>query len=355
MENAVAQIDKLRLAIERATSFDEITGLDDKIAAIQAIAKKCGAELPLQNMLAEGRLRAIRKGGEMLAGMDKNKGAATTRLHAATASAPRFSDIGIEKTQSHRWQLIFSEIPQDRFESHIGEYLASDDKELTITSAISLAKQLRKEKQKDKIRTAEHPTCIVSDLQTLIDKGETFTTIAADPPWQYGNQATRASTGNHYETMSIDELCALPVADICDDNAHLHLWTTNGFLFEAKDVMEAWGFEYKSCMVWVKPEMGIGNYWRVSHEFLLFGLRGKLEVWDHGQMSWLKASRHKHSRKPEEAYQKIEALSPGPYLEMFGRMPRNGWTVLGNQIEQDLSTPQAREIKIDAEHHRKTA
>lgn len=171
-----------------------------------------------------------------------------------------------------------------------------------------------------------------SDLNSLI--GSKFGTIYADPPWQYGNQATRASTDNHYETMTVDSLCEMPVREIVSDDAHLHLWTTNAFLFEAKRVMDAWGFEYRSVFVWVKPQMGIGNYWRVSHEFMLLGIRGKAKSFkERNHMSWKSFNRGKHSAKPDEVRQVIEKVSPGPFLEMFGRKPIEGWTVFGNQIQ----------------------
>ena len=142
-------------------------------------------------------------------------------------------------------------------------------------------------------------TCAVSDLQTLIDSGQIFGSIYADPPWPYSNQATRSATDNHYSTMSLEDIAALPVNQLTAPEAHLHLWTTNAFLFESKAILEAWGFEYKSCFVWVKPQMGIGNYWRLSHEFLLLGVKGRLTFLDHSYMSWLRHDRIGHSRKPE--------------------------------------------------------
>jgi N6-adenosine-specific RNA methylase IME4 len=179
-------------------------------------------------------------------------------------------------------------------------------------------------------------TCATSDLQKLIDSGKKFSTVYADPPWQYSNQGTRAATNNHYETMTISDIAALPIASLVADNAHLHLWTTNAFLFDAKSIMEAWGFQYKSCFIWVKPQMGIGNYWRVSHEFMLLGVRGSCPFMDRSQMSWAAIDRTKHSAKPEVVAQKIEKTSPGPYLELFGRQTREGWTVWGNEIEKTL-------------------
>lgn len=179
-------------------------------------------------------------------------------------------------------------------------------------------------------------TCAESDLQRLVDAGQKFGTIYADPPWSYSNQATRASTDNHYDTMSVEEIAALPIKQLSAENAHLHLWTTNAFLFESKSIVEAWGFEYKSCFIWVKPQMGIGNYWRVSHEFMLFGVKGKAPFMDRGQKSWVIEDRTRHSSKPESIAITVEKTSPGPYLELFGRRTRKGWTVWGNEIERDL-------------------
>jgi len=195
-------------------------------------------------------------------------------------------------------------------------------------------KELR-EKKKDHSRVSASESVsegTTSDLSSLI--GNKFGTIYADPPWQYGNQATRACTDNHYETLTVDALCKMPVREIIADDAHLHLWTTNAFLFEAKRVMDAWGFEYRSVFVWVKPQMGIGNYWRVSHEFMLLGIRGNAKSFkEKNHMSWKSFNRGKHSAKPDEVRQVIQKVSPGPFLEMFGRKPVEGWTVFGNQIQ----------------------
>ena len=117
------------------------------------------------------------------------------------------------------------------------------------------------------VSTAQRPS-IVADLQMLINDGHKFKTVMADPPWRYENTASRGAAENHYSTMAVQEICAEPIGRLVDDSAHLHLWTTNAFLEAAFTVMRAWGFEFKSCLVWVKPRMGMGNYYRVSHEFL---------------------------------------------------------------------------------------
>jgi N6-adenosine-specific RNA methylase IME4 len=129
--------------------------------------------------------------------------------------------------------------------------------------------------------------------------------------------------------MSIDAICAEPIDHLVEDNVHLHLWTTNAFLREAFDVIDARGFRFKSCLVWTKDEIGMGNYWRVSHEFLLLGVRGQLTFRDRTVRSWIQARRTRHSRKPGLVRALVETVSPGPYLELYGReeLLNSAWTV----------------------------
>lgn len=179
---------------------------------------------------------------------------------------------------------------------------------------------------------------IVRDLNLLRDSGHRFATVYADPPWPYSNTAARGAAENHYPTMTLDAILNEPVSSLIADAAHLHLWTTNAFLREAFDVVRAWGFRYKSCLVWVKPQIGMGNYWRVSHEFLLLGVRGSLPFHARTIRSWQLARRTVHSRKPFLFRSLIEQVSPGPYLELYGReeQPQTGWSVYGNQVERRL-------------------
>lgn len=173
----------------------------------------------------------------------------------------------------------------------------------------------------------------------------TFATIVADPPWRYGNTSTRGAAEDHYPTMSIEELCELPVArERAAEQAHLYLWSTAGHLPDAFSVMTAWGFEYKTYLVWVKPQMGMGNYFRVSTEIVLFGIRGGLRTNDRGLMNYFNAKRAKHSAKPRAFRELVKKASSGPYLEMFARCSKDqlitgcecsrcedGWEVWGNQ------------------------
>jgi N6-adenosine-specific RNA methylase IME4 len=187
-------------------------------------------------------------------------------------------------------------------------------------------------------------TCTVSDLDALVAAGRRFGCIYADPPWLYANQATRASTGNHYGGMTVEALCDMPVGSLALPDAHLHLWTTNAFLFDAPRIFAAWGFEFRSSFVWVKSSIGIGNYWRNSHEILLTAIRGDARRFnDHSLRSWMECDRGLHSAKPEQVRGMLERASPAPYLELFGRLPAERWTVWGDQIERNLLFVEAAE------------
>jgi N6-adenosine-specific RNA methylase IME4 len=168
-----------------------------------------------------------------------------------------------------------------------------------------------------------------------------YRTFVADPPWQYGNTAARGAAENHYGTMTIEELCALDaVPNHAADNAHLYMWTTSSHLPQAFEVMSAWGFEYKTYLVWVKPQIGMGNYFRTCTELVLFGVRGSMRTQSRDIRNWFEAPRSKHSAKPEVFHELVMKASPGPYLELFSRCTgagcdcskcRLGWTVWGNQ------------------------
>lgn len=157
----------------------------------------------------------------------------------------------------------------------------------------------------------------------------TFSTIVIDPPWRYENTITRGAAEDHYPTMSLGELADLELP--ADDNAHLYLWVTNGFLREAFDLIDAWGFIYKACITWCKPQIGMGNYFRNSTEHVYFALRGSLPTNANNVPTWFTADRTRHSAKPECFYDLVERSSPGPRLEMFARRRRLGWHTWGNE------------------------
>lgn len=178
---------------------------------------------------------------------------------------------------------------------------------------------------------------IVTDLRVLVRRGVRFSTIYADPPWAYDNRAARGAAERHYRTMSVADIAALPVPELAAASCHLHLWTTAAFLFEARTVLDAWGFKYKGIYAWCKPVLGCGNYWRNGCEFMLLGVKGDLPFQDRSVPNWLIADRGDHSAKPEAVRRLIERVSPPPYLELFGRkVVPHGWAVFGDQVARTL-------------------
>jgi N6-adenosine-specific RNA methylase IME4 len=160
-----------------------------------------------------------------------------------------------------------------------------------------------------------------------------YATILADPPWTHQQIGTRPPP---YPLLSTTAICALPVTDLAASDAHVWMWVTNASVFAGKQVLEAWGFQYRSMLTWIKPRFGMGPYLRNQTEHLLFGVRGKAPMQFHGQGTWLYAPVLEHSRKPAEQYAVIERCSPGPYLELFARRPRPGWHVWGNEVDSDV-------------------
>lgn len=174
----------------------------------------------------------------------------------------------------------------------------------------------------------------IIDLAKLAASGRKYGCVYMDPPWSYGNQGTRAATHKHYSTLTIQQIAGLPIGDLAAEKSHLHLWTTNGFLKDAIALLEGWGFDFKSTFIWCKPQLGIGNYWRCSHEILLLGVRGGKTFPPTNIKSWVEAPRGKHSAKPEAVRVLIEKVSPGPRIELFARRPSEGWDHWGDQVER---------------------
>lgn len=182
---------------------------------------------------------------------------------------------------------------------------------------------------------------IVQDLE-----GAKFGTILIDPPWRFINRTGKVAPEHRrlrrYSTLTIEELASIPVGELAEEKSHLYLWCPNALLPDGLKVMEAWGFTYKTKLVWYKVRKdggpdgrGVGFYFRNVTENLLFGIRGKLRTLQPGrrQVNMIISRKREHSRKPDEAYPIIESCSPAPYLELFARERVDGWTQWGDEIK----------------------
>jgi len=177
-----------------------------------------------------------------------------------------------------------------------------------------------------------------------------FKTILADPPWRFENRTGKMAPEhkrlNRYPTLMLEEIKEIPVQLVCASSAHLYLWVPNALLKEGLEVMDSWGFKYKSNLVWHKVRKdggpdgrGVGFYFRNTTELILFGVRGNMRTLDPGrtQVNIIRTQKMEHSRKPDELYEIIEQCSPGPYLELFARGKRQNWNVFGNQATEEYT------------------
>lgn len=176
-----------------------------------------------------------------------------------------------------------------------------------------------------------------------------FKTVLADPPWRFANRTGKVAPEHRrldrYSTMDLEAIKALEVKDVVATNAHLYLWVPNALLPEGLAVMEAWGFRYVSNIVWAKRRKdggpdgrGVGFYFRNVTEILLFGVRGSMRTLPpaRSQVNMIETRKREHSRKPDEQYPFIESCSPGPFLEMFSRHARKGWTLWGDEADEEV-------------------
>jgi N6-adenosine-specific RNA methylase IME4 len=192
-------------------------------------------------------------------------------------------------------------------------------------------------------------THVASPADDLLDfaAGRRFATVLVDPPWRFENRTGKVAPEHRrlsrYGTLTLDQIKALPVSKIVSDTAHLYLWVPNALLPDGIATMQAWGFTYKSNIVWHKVRRdggsdgrGVGFYFRNVTELILFGTRGKNArtlAPGRRQVNLFSTRKREHSRKPDEQYAIIESCSPGPHLELFARGTRQGWTTWGNQAD----------------------
>jgi len=173
-----------------------------------------------------------------------------------------------------------------------------------------------------------------------------FAVIVADPPWNWRAWSSRGegrSASRHYDVMSLDDIMAMPVEDIAADDCALFLWATSPMLPQAIEVMDAWGFTYKTvAFMWIKvalsgrPMTGMGYWTQQNAEFVLLGTRGRPRRKSASVHSVVMERRGRHSEKPEAVQERIEELLDGPYCELFARRRRDGWTCWGNELEEEI-------------------
>ena len=207
--------------------------------------------------------------------------------------------------------------------------------DVSISTAYQQIRRIEKEAKREARR--EENRAKVSEAQApedIIKAEAKFATIVIDPPWDWGDEGDQDQMGRarpDYATMSKEQLMALPVGTLADEDCHLYMWITNRSLPKGFDLIQAWGFRYITAITWAKPSFGMGNYFRGQTEQILFAVKGSqpLKRKDVGTLFTAPRGPNGHSSKPVEFYDLVESCSPGPFLEMFSRHNREGWTAWG--------------------------
>ena len=310
------QWDNIRKQIEEAKDINELNSLRDQMEALRLAAKQLKQSLEVQNKIADYRLRVDRRRGEWI-GKNIKQGGDRKSNSSDRSLIPILKNIDVSYNESIKLQAIAS-LPEKLFEKHIEEVKRSNE-ELTTVGIIKIARELKR--QQKPINTPDIPT------------GQ-FEIIYCDPPWRYEFSKTNTrEIENHYATMELEDIKALkiPAAKDCI----LLLWATAPKLEGAMEVINAWGFKYRTCAIWDKGKIGMGYWFRGQHELLLLAVKGNpiIPLPENRFSSVIKSPRTKHSEKPIIVCEMIEKMFPNKkYLEMFARNNRKGWVTWGNEI-----------------------
>lgn len=325
----LARLSAAARMLAEAKTMDEIKRVHDIATAAATYARAAKIGLEAQNHAAEIKLSAERRAGELLRQLDRDERAGAGRPSKIAPDvghnfkpseyATVLTDTGTTRQDASRWQRI-ADMPEPAFVEYIAETKAAG-KELTTTGALQAAAR----------STAPEPAV----TPPLPDRK--YRCIVIDPPWPVAkierDERPNQGVALDYPTMTLDEIAALPVAELAAaDGCHIYLWTTQKFLPDAFSLFNAWGVRYQCLMTWVKPTGMTPYSWMYNTEHVLFGRIGKLDLQRMGLKLSFEAQVTRHSEKPAVFYERVAQASPEPRLDMFARNTRDGFDVWGNEV-----------------------
>ena len=289
-----------------------------------AAKNSCGSRDPqLSAMAKAGAAKAAERGGSR----DPQGSASEPRSRPDDGHASRRAlaeAAGVSTGTVARWDALEKKAPSVA-KALVEGKIDTAEANIQVRAIKEKEREAKRQENAEAVAAAPSPRALVGK--------QVFSTIVLDPPWDWGDEGDADQLGRArptYQTMPIGELMKLPVAALAAKNSHVYLWITNRSLPKGFALLDAWGFRYITTLTWCKPSIGMGNYFRGSTEQILFGVRGSLALKRKDIGTWFAARRPgRHSTKPPESYELIESCSPAPYLEMFSRSGRKGWTVWG--------------------------
>jgi len=320
--------DQAKKAIAACVNVDELKHIRDQAQALMAYAKQARESLEVQNNVAEIKIRCERRIGEFSQQLPKEK----SNQYAASHHGEKQTKTSILKSagiKHHERYESIANLPEKEFEAHIQEVKKSNE-ELTTMGLIKLA---RTNDHKEKVNK------IKDDFESSELPNKKYSVIYADPPWEYFAGGLK-NQSRHYKNMSMDEIIALPVSDLSNDDCILFLWVTFPILKDCFRVIEYWGFEYSTCgFVWVKknknneqPFFGLGNWTRSNAELCLIATKGSIKRMDASISQVVMTHIEEHSKKPDIIKDKIvQLVGDLPRIELFARNKTKGWDSWGNE------------------------
>jgi N6-adenosine-specific RNA methylase IME4 len=346
-------------ALAEARSVDEVKDIRDQAMAMKLYARQARNK-ELEADAAAIRLQAERRLGEMMAAQPKAKGGGdgsnqhgkSNRVSEKPGSLPAtLAEAGIDKNLASRARTLAA-LSDEKFEQ-----VVADTRDAGTRAVKSVVRVVELEQERAAVQPRVEHGGTVADLAALAASGKRFSVIYADPPWGFqcwdGKDKRVASRGSvtPYDTMEMADIAALPIADLALPDCALFLWAVWPTMPEAFGIIESWGFEYKTCgFSWTKAPsdresyteddiyVGLGYWTRANNESCLLATRGNPKRLNADVRQAIIEPRRDHSRKPDCVRHRIERLVAGPYLELFARSERPGWTVWGNEIAREAAT-----------------
>ena len=314
-ETSIVKYQEYLNAIIKSDDITELKDIRDKAEATRNYAQKIGESLENQNLFAEIKIRCERRVGELLKGMEFDKGGTPY----PDVRGLTLAKLGISYNQSHRWQKE-AKVSEEDLNNWIAN-LKENEREITSTAFFRYANL----EGGTKTKTPPLPD-------------NKFRTIVIDPPWPMKKiiRDTVPKQGLHldYPTMTIDEIKALEIEKIADEHCHIYLWTTHKFLPASFDILRTWGFKYQCLLTWIKNVGFTPFSWMYSTEHVLFGRKGNLDLLVKGKRLDFTGKRREHSRKPDEFYNLVKQVSPAPRIDCYSREQREGFEQYGNETEK---------------------
>jgi N6-adenosine-specific RNA methylase IME4 len=346
MSSTLVRYDAACRALAEARNIDEVKDIHDKAIAMAAYARQA-KNRDLEADAVEIRMRATYKLGQLCRAQKESVGLAKggEQYHQKPSTGlsvnpvPTLASQGIDKNLAHQGRVLAALSPE-RFEQAV-----VDARSATTRAFRNVVNAAIIEQERESYRARTEHGATIADLEALVSDGKKFGVICPDPPWTfepYSDKGKQRSAERHYDTWSLDRIKTLPVQALAANDCALLLWAIWPRLNDALDVIRAWGFEYQTCgFLWVKHNpkgeglfWGMGYHTRANTEPCLLATRGEPRRLANDVHQVVMMPVGAHSEKPEEVARRIERLYGGPYLELFARRPREGWTTWGNEIQR---------------------